>query len=176
MQLGIPGTEMPRSRVMSDTELRKLGGYVRSLGRTEPVAIPGDPNRGKALYQEKGCNICHIVAGDGGALGPELTEVGARRSPSYLEQSLLTPGAAVSERYLVVELSLKDGSRLRGVRLNEDAFTIQLKDEGEQFHSFSKSQLEKLDKRFDESMMPSFEKELTASQLEDLVAFLASLR
>jgi putative heme-binding domain-containing protein len=174
---GIPGTEMPRTRRMTDGEMARLVGYVRSLGRVPPTPVAGDPERGRAIYQEKGtCFVCHIVQGEGGSLGPVLTDVGARRAPPYLRASLLDPGASVSPKYLVVRVVTGDGREVRGIRVNEDAFTIQLRDETLRLHSLQKFELKELHKEFDKSLMPSFANELSVSEIDDLVAFLAGLR
>jgi len=65
---------------------------------------------------------------------------------------------------------------VRGIRVNEDSFTIQLRDAGNRFHSFRKSELSSLKKEFGESLMPGYASKFTAAELDDLVAYLASLR
>jgi len=174
---GIPGTEMPRTRRMIESELRVLVGYVRSLGRTPPGPVAGDRGRGRALFEEKGtCFVCHVVRGEGGTLGPDLTEVGSRRAPDYLRAAITDPGASVPPKFLLVRALTADGREVQGIRLNEDAFTIQIRDDSGRFHSFQKLELKELHKEFGKSLMPSFAKELSSSEIEDLVAFLAGLR
>ena len=60
---GIPGTEMPAAWQLSDGEIRQVVGYIRSLGRTAPVAIHGDPENGKSVFEKGECGTCHIVRG-----------------------------------------------------------------------------------------------------------------
>ena len=173
---GIPGTEMPRSG-MSPRQARQVAAYVRSLGRAAPSAVPGDPARGTQLYDGKGgCARCHTVRGHGGALGPDLTNIGARRSASYLRAALVDPQAAVPEDFLQVRVTTRDGRRLAGVRLNEDAFSIQLRDLSNQIHSFWKSELAELRKDWGQSPMPGYGTLLTPAEIDDLVAYLASLQ
>ncbi len=69
-----------------------------------------------------------------------------------------------------------EGNHRPGNRANEDAFTIQLRDARNRFYSFPKGDLDAFEKQFDQSLMPSYATRLTASELEDLVAYLASLR
>src|SRR5262245_52544209 len=71
---GIPNTSMPRVRRFSEAELAQLVAYVRSLGATPPERVAGDAKKGANLYKNLACSACHIVGGDGGNLGPELTE------------------------------------------------------------------------------------------------------
>jgi cytochrome c oxidase cbb3-type subunit III len=92
---GIPDRGMPGVRRFTDTELHQIAGFVHSLGQTAAVANTGRPDNGRAVYQRLGCSSCHIVAGEGGDFGPELTSIGARRSPLYLRESVVDPGAAL---------------------------------------------------------------------------------
>jgi cytochrome c oxidase cbb3-type subunit III len=174
---GIPGGEMPGAWQMSDREIGQVAGYVRSLGRTAETKLRGDSAKGKVIYETNGgCAVCHIVRGVGGSLGPDLTAVGARRSPAYLREALVDPGAASPDGYLVVSITTRDGSRVKGVRANEDSFTIQLRDASNRFHSFRKQEITELKKEAGVSSMPSYKTTLTDAEIEDLVAYLASLR
>lgn len=177
IQNGIQGTEMPEAWQMTDREIRQVAGYVRSLGRTAVVKLPGDPVKGKEHYEAKGaCAACHIVSGRGGTMGPDLTDIGARRSAAYLREALIDPGAAVPEGFLVISIATRDGQKVRGIRSNEDSFTIQLRDASSVFHSFRKLELTELKKEFGASMMPGYRDALAASEIDDLIAYLAGLR
>ncbi len=182
---GIPDRGMPRIRRFTDTELRQMVAFVDSLGVATGVASTGNPKNGRALYQRLGCEACHIVAGEGGDFGPELTSIGARRAPDYLRQSIVDPGAALPRgtpipgrglsEFLPVKLVTLDGREVSGVRVNEDSFTIQVKDAGSKLYSFRKADLKQLDKLFGQSMMPDYKARVTSGELEDLVAYLSGL-
>src|SRR5215471_4754190 len=78
---GIRGTEMPAGSTLSTREVWQLAAFVRSLGRVPIETVAGNPQRGKEVYQAKGkCGQCHIANGQGTSVGPELSDVGARRS------------------------------------------------------------------------------------------------
>src|SRR5438552_8454006 len=70
---GLPDRGMPRVRRTTDNEQRQLMAYVRSLGRTARATGVGDLQKGNAVYQRSGCASCHVVNGEGGTVGPELT-------------------------------------------------------------------------------------------------------
>ncbi len=174
---GIKGTEMPAGYAVDTLENWQLAAYVRSLGRMAPQTVPGDPKRGQELYQAKGhCSQCHIVSGQGGSLGPELTEIASRRSAAHLRAAVLDPESTLPEGFLEVRLLTKDGSRITGVRLNEDTFTIQVVDLTGGIHSFFKEDLKELQRDTGKSPMPGFRSTFSASEMDDLVAYLASLR
>ncbi len=171
---GLP-PEMPRAWQLSVREVASVAAYVKSLGAVAMEHLPGDPGRGAAVYRAKGCSGCHIVAGSGIGRGPELTQVGARRNGAYLRESLVKPDAYVPDGYLVLEVVARDGGTVRGTRAAEDPFTIQVADANGDFRSFRKDAVE-IRRWPGMSTMPSFEKNLAATELDDLVAYLASLR
>lgn len=174
---GIAGTEMPDAWQMTDREIKQVVAYVRSLGRTAATSSPGDPARGKTLYEAKGgCASCHIVQGRGVSFGPELSEIGARRSAAYLRDALLDPAATSPDRFLVVTLITNDNRKLRGIRANEDSFTIQLLDAAGAYHSYRKADLRELKKEPGASLMPSYRDAFTSAEIDDLVSYLSSLR
>jgi putative heme-binding domain-containing protein len=173
---GIEGTGMLPTWQLNDVEVVQVAGHVRSLGRVARATVPGDPNRGRTLYQEHGCAACHATSGQGSSLGPDLTEVGARRGAAFLRTKLTKPSEALSDGFAMVRAVTHDGRELRGFRVNEDSFTIQFKDAANRFYSFRKGDLAQLEKEFDKTLMPSFATKLTPSDLDDLTAYLAGLR
>ena len=177
IQFGIPDTEMPGAWQLTDREVSQVETYVRSLGRIAPAALPGNPERGKALYAGKGgCGACHIVNGAGRGYGPELSEAGARRSPAYLRESLLDPAASFPDNFAMVRAVVKNGTEIRGIRVNEDSFTIQIRDAQNRFHSLRKADIVTLEKNTTTSPMPSYRTTLSDSEIDDVIAYLATLR
>lgn len=179
---GLPAAGMPGSWMLSKKDQRAIAGYVRSLGRAPAEPPPGDPARGRELYTRAACQVCHTIAGQGGVKGPDLTEVGNRRGVARLRRMLLEPGAekiissAGRTEYLPVKVTTLDGSVIEGLRVNEDGFTLQLRDLEDRIHSIRKSAIKELNKGFEQSIMPAFGQAFNPAELDDLVAFLASLK
>ena len=185
---GIPGTAMPGSSTLSEREAANVAAYVVKLGGTSgPSNVTGNPQAGEALYQLSGCGVCHMISGQGGSIGPELTRIGAMRGAAGLKARLQDPGINLPKmedgpfgnswtQYLMFRAVEKDGHVTEGMRVGEDSFTIVLKDAGGKFHSFWKPDLRSLEKEPSKSFMPSFKATLSAAQLDDLVAYLASLK
>lgn len=173
---GVPGTEMPPS-TLSDDEVWMIVAYLRSLSVKAADPLPGDLDEGERIFFGQGtCSQCHMVNGRGGRLGPDLSRIGARRSPASLVENIRAPGKEVLQGYESVAVFTKDGSRITGVRRNEDTFSIQLMDQNETIHRFLKSDLREV-RRVASSMMPEFrEAVLSAPQLQHLIAYLDSLR
>jgi cytochrome c oxidase cbb3-type subunit 3 len=172
---GIPATDMPSFR-FTERETRQAATYVLSLSRSAARPGPGNAERGAALYQSSGCGSCHIVDGRGGILGPELTSIGGRRGAVYLREAVVKPAASHPPGYLVVRAVPTGGAEVRGVRVNEDVFWILIRDASGNVHTLEKSQLARVDRELEATLMPSYESRLSPAQLDDLVAYLAALR
>ena len=192
MQNGISGTGMPGVGWLAPSELRQVAVYVRSLAPSGPddlEYLSGDPTRGRTVFENEGCMGCHTVEGFGTARGPDLSTVGARRASAYLRESIIDPAADLPRgvdagfvgfglgfvNYLMVGVVDNLGNQLRGMRMNEDSYTIQLKDAQGVLHSFYKPDLLELQREFDRSPMQSYGERLSEEELEDLVAYLTTL-
>ena len=175
---GISGTAMIGiSRRASDQTVWQIISYIHSLNLDpDDYDLPGSVNAGKQVFNGKGnCASCHMVAGNGGRLGPDLSTVANRRDPDELKTDLLDPSDEVAPRWWTLQVMRQDGSVVEGLRMNEDTFTLNMMDENENLWHFLKSQLRASD-RIKTSSMPSYEGKLTTSEVDDLVAYLFSLR
>ena len=162
---------------MSEHEMKQVAAYVRSLGKVPQQPVPGNTTRGAGIYSGKGrCASCHSMKGEGGISGPDLAGIGGRRSAQYLRDSLVDPSAAVPEGYLLVTVVTKDGRNVTGVRVNEDSFSLQIRDDSGRSYSFWKHEIAQVNKQRGKSPMPSYKGQLSEDELTDLVAHLASLK
>ncbi len=185
---GIPGTEMPPAP-LGDGEIRDLVRFVRSLQSAAAAVAAGGGSKGERVYRQAGCAKCHTIGAGGGVLGPDLTAIGARHRPDYLRRALLDPAAdipenfgqyrwiiAIPDNFLLVRATTSDGRDVTGARVNEDPFSIQMRDAGGRIHSFWKAELKELRKEWGKSPMPAYGGTLTPTEIDDLVTYLASLR
>jgi putative heme-binding domain-containing protein len=171
---GITGTPMPAT-LLSREQLGQLIGYIKSLAAGRRVTIPGNPDAGEKLFAGRGgCTRCHMVRGEGGSLGPDLTYIGSSRSPAQLRASILRPAEDISPSYWSVDAADKDGITYTGIRLNEDTYSIQIIDTNQTLHSLIKNNLTKLKIDTTQSRMPA-SSGVTQTELDDLVAYLYSL-
>ena len=174
---GIPGTDMPPALGMTDAEMAEVAGFVRALGRTAPSSVPGDAAKGKVLYSTKGgCSGCHMLEGKGGRSGPDLTQIGAMRSPSNLRTSIIAPDAAMVGGWTMVHATMKDGRKISGMRLNEDNFYLSLRDSKAQLQTIDKSATSSIQRDINKSSMPNYSKVFNAEELDNVIAYLFSLR
>lgn len=173
---GVPGTEMPANE-MPEEEVWAIVSWLRSVRAPSPPAAIGDRANGEKLFfGPAACAQCHMVNGRGGRLGPDLSRAGAARAPNYLAQSIRKAGADITWGFHTVTVVMPDGKRITGVRRNEDTFSIQLMDASERIHSYLKRNLKEVVQE-ERSLMPDYnERALSERDLQDLVAYLESLR
>ena len=78
---GVPGTTMPSFSSMPDDEMSNLAAYLRTLARgSAPQGrAPGDPAKGRQVYESSGCAGCHRIGEEGSIFGPDLNRAGAGR-------------------------------------------------------------------------------------------------
>jgi cytochrome c oxidase cbb3-type subunit 3 len=152
--------------------------------------VPGDPAIGEKIFrQTAGCSTCHMVQGYGGVLGPDLSRVGAARSVAYLIDAIREPSKDLSSGLLdpnnhyglplvydTVTVVTRSGQTIVGVARNEDTFSIQLLDTHQHLRLLLKKDLQQVTHER-KSLMPAYsEQMLKPADLQDLIAYLESLR
>lgn len=174
---GVSGTEMSGfGERMNNNTIWRVVAYLRSVARRETPVLTGDASRGKAVYQGKGgCAGCHRIAGAGGRLGPNLSRIGRTLSFARLREALVEPDKNIAKGFDTITVVERDGETVRGRRMNIDNFSVQLMDLREEIHSYLRDEARSVE-RETESLMPSYEGILSGSEIDDLLAYLVSLR
>ena len=173
---GIAGTQMPGFELTND-QIWELVTYLQSLsGTAVEESVAGDAAAGERIFQGKGgCLACHQVNGRGGRLGPDLSTVG-RWASKALREAIVNPNQREGRERNVVVVKTRDGREIRGIRKNEDTFSLQLMDTGEQFHLLEKKSLAEV-RYEDKSLMPAdYGHRLSGEELDNLAAYLKTLR
>ncbi len=171
---GIQGTAMPAFR-LDAAEVAGIVAYLRNMNAVDRGSfVPGDADRGKAIYTSENCARCHRIGAIGSRVAPDLTDIGAVRSAASLVRSLTDPNSQMFPINRPVRIVTRDGAVVNGRRLNEDTYTVQIMDDHERLVSFVKSDLRAMTVETT-SPMPSY-RSLTEAQQADLVAYLLSLK
>ncbi len=175
IRMGIPNTEMPGTFGLTDADTWRIAAFVRQLGQQgTPDPVTGDAAAGALVYQKNACAQCHTIAGEGGFLGPDLSSIGARRAVRHLRESVVNPSADIPLDYRPVAVTTTAGKTISGIHLNEDEYSVHLRDVNGDLRSFQKNDLKAV-KLPRESLMPAYSS-LSKIDLENLVAYLSSLR
>jgi putative heme-binding domain-containing protein len=173
---GIPGTAMPPLK-FDAAELAGIVAYLRNMSTSDTHSVTlGDPAHGQALFEGPGrCASCHRVDGKGPRVAPDLSNIGAIRTPDLLERTLLDPNAAMLPVNRAVRAVTREGKIITGRRLNEDTYTIQLIDQQEHLVSLVKADLREYTV-IKTSGMPPYKNTLSSKDVADVVAYLLSLK
>jgi putative heme-binding domain-containing protein len=176
MEQGIPGTPMPPAN-LTDAQAHSIVAYLRKTAEENGATTSNTAEiaRGQAIFASKGCENCHRVNGKGSRVGPDLSNIGALRTPADIQRSILDPNAEILAENRSVRAVTRDGKTITGRILNEDTFSLQLIDSHENLVSLSKANLREY--TFPKnSPMPSFRGKLSEQEIADLAAYLASLK
>jgi putative heme-binding domain-containing protein len=146
------------------------------MAQNDLAKIAGNAASGKVTFDSKGgCVACHSIGDRGASLGPDLGAIGIARSVKSLRLALVDPDAEIDREYFTVVIETKRGQTIRGLALNEDDLSIQVRDIDGNPRSFLKDDL-KSTRREQRSLMPSYASRLSGTEIDDLVAYLRTLR
>lgn len=173
---GVPDTPMIGiNSTRTDQSVWQIVAYLRSLSGGERVAVAGNASAGERLYLGRGdCTSCHVVDGEGGRHGPDLSTIGDRRSPDELLSDLVDPNERVQPRWWTMRVTHLDGTQVEGLRMNEGTYSLRILDTNDNLWSFEKRDLRESE-RIETSSMPAYGDTLTDGELENLVAYLYGL-
>lgn len=165
---------MPSFSSFGAAKLATMVAYLRTLqGRGKALALPGDPERGRALFFGKAkCSQCHSIAGQGGFFASDLTTYGGRLDAGELRTKITNPDADLDPRRGLVHIVLADGTELTGAARNENNFSIQLQTSDGTFYLLNKSDLRSQTYNGATGMPRDYESTLTTAELNDVISFL----
>lgn len=168
---------MPAFGSIGAKQINAVVAFLRTLqGVRSSSQWAGDFQRGKALFFGKtGCSECHMVSGQGGFVGPDLSNYGQSLTQSEIRLAI-TNADARSSHTKTATATMMDGSQITGVIRNEDNFSIQLQTASGEFHFVGKQDVRNL--RYETgSLMPSdYGNRLSSKELDDLINFLHNIK
>jgi cytochrome c oxidase cbb3-type subunit 3 len=173
---GIVTGGMPSFNSLDAPTIRSLVKYLRVLqGKSQSAAMPGNPENGKTIFFGKArCAECHLAAGAGGFLGPDLSIFARRRPPEEIREAITKPATMAGLGRSEVTVIPRGGQPLTGVLRNEDNFSLQFQSHDGAFHSVMKSDVASITRSAAPLMPTDYGSTLSASDLNDLISFLMS--
>ncbi len=182
---GVSGTEMKNfGSALKPEEIWKIIAFIRTLAVTGGESAwkqyeGGDAERGRKLfYDHHGmaqCFRCHMIHGDGGRLGPDLSRVAAKRTPQYIWESITDPNADIVDGYRQILVTMENGRQYEGYARNEDNFTLQMITTEEKLVSLDKMEIATITTNKGSAMLGNYTELLSKRELLDLMAFLRTL-
>jgi quinoprotein glucose dehydrogenase len=138
----------------------------------------GNAKAGRDIFMKRAdvsCLRCHMVSGQGGVMGPDMSDVGAKRDRKYLLESIVAPNKHISPGFESAVVKLKNGKAFNGVVKSEtDAeLVMEIADTG----TMKLAKAEVVGRTPAPSPMPeNIAQPLSKNDLRDLVEFLATLK
>jgi putative heme-binding domain-containing protein len=136
-----------------------------------------DLARGKAMYVATLCQSCHMMQGEGGAIGPDLSQLGTRFSAKDILTATINPSDEISEQYEATILELKKGGSVVGRLTNQDDtnyYVSQNPFAPEVIRTVAKAEVKSTKVSEVSTMLPGMINRLNDEELKDLMAYLIS--
>lgn len=163
-------------RTLALVFLATVVATATAWSQSSPGVPPGNEAAGAAIVAGAGkCLTCHRIQTTGSRLGPDLTDIGANRTPEQLRTSLLDPDAEILPENRFYRVVTRDGTAITGRLMNHDTFQVLMRDPKDQLRSFTKADLREHG-FVPASPMPSFRTTLSPQELADVVAYLGTLK
>ena len=133
----------------------------------------GDPTKGKAVVAL--CQACHMINGQGGQIGPNLSGAGAMGMEAVI-RNIIEPNAAIEAAYRIFQVKLKVGEVIEAFYVSEDATAYVLRQPGGADRRVPKAEVAST-KYLRRSLMPEGLLDgFTDEQVTDLFAYLKTLK
>jgi cytochrome c oxidase cbb3-type subunit III len=176
LRQGRPSAGMPPFVSLGTANLKTLLSYVRFLqGKDSAMVLAGNAPNGKQLFFGKAkCADCHMVHGEGGFVGRDLSAYGATLSAREIRRYIVAPGESASSGKRMTTVKLHD-AQITGIVRNEDNFSLQLQLLDGTFRFLSKSEFAAIESSSEPIMPTNYGSLLTAAELDDLVKYLRTV-
>lgn len=161
-----------------------LAVYEARRDATNPLAVyqecleGGDAGKGSEIFfgrADASCRRCHAVNGQGGGVGPDLSEIGKKYDRQYLLESLLVPDAKIAKGFETVLVVTIEGKIISGIIREETDEQLTLVQPLGDIVTIAQDDID--DRAPGKSGMPAdFAKQLSKSEIRDLVEYLSTLK
>jgi putative heme-binding domain-containing protein len=173
-------------RLNDDKPDRTIGGEQLTLPWAPPLpastpiaAVPdlagGDPVRGRAVFygEQSRCSQCHAVRGEGGKIGPDLTDI-SKKSRAEIYRSIAAPSDAIEPEFLSYTVATRAGQVMVGVVRAEGADAIRVTDTNARVTQVTRAQIQQIRPSANSIMPVGLTGVLGEPSVRDLIAFLTA--
>lgn len=136
-----------------------------------------DFKRGRELFLAVKCGSCHTVKGEGGSVGPDLTQLGTRFSKRDMLEAIIEPSKVISDQYESKVFNLKDGNSVLGRLMSEDEKNYVISQNPYAPHvtkNIAKSDVKSMNRSEVSIMPPGTLNVMSPDEVKDIIAYLMS--
>ncbi|MEQ9409990.1 MAG: neutral/alkaline non-lysosomal ceramidase N-terminal domain-containing protein [Fuerstiella sp.] len=137
------------------------------------LQLPGDVGQGREVFRKR-CSSCHRLEDHGHVVGPDLKAL-TNRDPRWLLSAILDPNKDVDARYIAWTAVKDDGRTASGLIVEESARTITLRESGGKEHVIGRDELEEFHSSQRSVMPEGLERDMSAQDFRDVIAYLDSV-
>ena len=173
-----PPDLLPRANALLDRLKQADDQKVARLDALLPALQSGVAERGRDIFfsEKARCGTCHKVGEKGGRIGPDLTTIGANRTPRDLLESIVFPSASIVRQYESFTVTTLNGRSNSGLIVRETDETLLVQQATGEPVAVMRSEIDELSPSPVSVMPKGLEDSLSEQQLADVVAWLKSLR
>src|SRR6185437_3405481 len=157
----------------------KLSAKQIAQLRNFALTHQGDVVHGKTLFEDQqklACSKCHVVNGQGGRVGPDLSSAGDKFGRQELIDAIVLPSATIAVGYSTTVVKMRDGQVREGIIKDDSAGALVLMGADGQAMTLPKDQIAQ-QRTTDTSLMPEgLYAGLKPAEFADLIAYLSSLK
>lgn len=131
----------------------------------------GDPGAGEAVFASN-CANCHLVKGQGGKIGPDLSAIAAK-GVKFIEDSILRPAKSITPGFETWSVTEKEGRKTIGLKTADNAHEVEITKANGEKVKIAKSEIKKIEQDKDASVMPdNLNEGMTVKDLQDVLAYM----
>ncbi|MCP4768223.1 MAG: c-type cytochrome, partial [Gammaproteobacteria bacterium] len=131
----------------------------------------GDPGAGEEMFVDN-CSDCHLLNGEGGEVGPDLSTI-ADKGLKFISESILVPAKKITEGYETYIVVDKEGLKTVGIKTRDTATEVDITTDVGEVVTIARSDIEEITEDEDNSVMPNdLTEALTVKDFQDIQAFL----
>jgi putative heme-binding domain-containing protein len=162
----------PIHRLLVPWATRGIATADVPIERTIPELAGANWGRGRQIFrsQDAACTRCHIAHGEGGTIGPNLTNL-VHRDHDSVVRDIRHPSFAINPDYVTYTVHTKAGRVLTGTLQNEGE-SIRVGDAQGRTSTLGRNEIEDLQASAVSVMPENLTAKLSEAQFRDLLAYL----
>ena len=151
---------------------------AKRLAELEKRLADGNADRGRQVFLSRrtSCSACHRIGNEGGRVGPDLTQVGQRRSGRDLAEAVLFPSASIARGFESMTIITDSGKAYTGIIVRESGDAIHLRTADQQELRILREEIEEMAPSSISIMPQGLDRTMSKEELLDLLAYLQTLR